>query len=94
MRVSIYIREKNNTGRWRYSRVNAGRGRRPADLRGPFYLRYRSSEGKQPVVRGGDTLEAATDAAERLQTGLLAQSKGLTVSELDKGRLSPMQCQS
>ena len=83
MKVSIYIREKNNTGCWRYSRVNTGRGRRPADLRGPFYLRYTNSEGKQPFVRGGDTLEAATDAAERLQTGLLAQSKGLTVSELD-----------
>jgi integrase len=83
VKISIYTRTKTD-GRWQYRRVKTGRGRRPADLTGPFFLRHRTPDGKRSWAAGGDTLEAATDAAERLQHALVAQSKGLTVAELDK----------
>jgi integrase/recombinase XerD len=84
VKISIYTRTKSDAGRWQYRRVKTGRGRRPADLRGPFFLRHGTPDGKRSWTAGGDTLEAATDAAERLQHALVAQSKGLTVTELDK----------
>lgn len=83
VKVTIYIRLKNEAGRWRYSRVNLGRGRRPAGLSGPFFLRYTAPDGKQPFISGGDTLAEAQEAAERLRLGLEAQAKGLTVEQLD-----------
>lgn len=83
MKVSIYRRLKNREGRWRYERVNTGRGRRPANLSGPFYLRYTSPEGKQPFVPGGDTLSEAIETAERLGHALEARARGLTVQEFD-----------
>jgi integrase/recombinase XerD len=84
VKISIYTRTKSDAGRWQYRRVKTGRGRRPADLHGPFFLRHGTPDGKRSWAAGGDTLEAATDAAERLQHALVAQSKGLTVTELDK----------
>ena len=75
MRVSIYTREKNAAGRWRYKRVNTGPRRRPGKLKGPFYLRYTAEEGSQPFVPGGDTLDDAIAAAEALGHQLLAKSK-------------------
>src|SRR5690242_19911493 len=83
MKVSIYTRSKNESGRWRYSRVNTGRGLRPANMQGPFYLRYTAPDAKQPFIAGGDTLAEAQEAADRLALGLKAQSKGLTVAQLD-----------
>ena len=79
MRVSIYTREKNDAGRWRYERVNTGPGRRPVNLKGPFFLRYTAENGSQPFVPGGETFDEALKAAESLGHALLAKSKGLTV---------------
>jgi hypothetical protein len=84
VKVSIYTRSKSDAGRWQYSRVKTVRGRRPADLHGPFFLRHGTPEGKRSWTAGGDTIEAAKDAAERLPHALVAQSRGLTVTELDK----------
>lgn len=83
MRVSIYTRQKNDAGRWRYQRVNTGPGRRPVNLKGPFFLRYTAENGSQPFEPGGETLEEAVKAAESLTHMLVAKSKGLTVPELD-----------
>ena len=82
-RFRFYIRRKNPAGRWRYKRVNIGPGRRPADLTGPFYLRYTAENGSQPYLSGGDTLEEAIKAAETLTHMLDAKAKGLSVPELD-----------
>jgi hypothetical protein len=85
MQVSIYTRRKNEAGRWRYERVSIGPGRRPANLKGPFYPRYTAEDGSQPfkVIPDCETLDDAIKAAESLGHALLAKSKGLTVPELD-----------
>jgi hypothetical protein len=59
--------------------------RRPANLKGPFYLRYTAEDGSQPfkVIPDCETLDDAIKAAESLGHALLAKSKGLTVPELN-----------
>jgi integrase/recombinase XerD len=82
MRVSIYRRVKTPKG-WRYQRLPFGRGRRPADLNGPFFLRH-TIEGRQvwrPAT--AEQLDAAKDEAETLKHVLAAEKRGLTVQEFD-----------
>jgi len=92
---AIYRREvvlKNSAGnpfpdgkpRRQYQRVNIGRGRRPAGLKGPFFGRVRRTGGKfSSWVSLGDTLDEAIDAAEKLGHAIEAKKKGLSVPELD-----------
>src|SRR5579862_2987205 len=83
MKVSIYTRQKNVSGQWRYTRVKQGRGHRVGAVKGPFLLRY-AVEGKLVWEPAGDTLEAATEAVETRQRALEAAARGLTVTELDE----------
>jgi integrase/recombinase XerD len=83
MKISIYTRQKNDQGRWRYTRINTGRGRRPAKLQGTFYLRHTTPEGKQTFTPAGDNFDAAIASADTLRVALEAQARGLTVAELD-----------
>jgi integrase/recombinase XerD len=83
MKISIYTRQKNDKGRWRYERVNIGRGRRPANLQGPFYFRHTTPEGKQTFTPAGDDLDNAIKDTDILRAALEAKSKGLTITELD-----------
>jgi integrase/recombinase XerD len=81
--LSIYTKAKNGAGKWRSQKVIEGRGIRTGILKGPFFLR--------PVVRGKQTehrLHALTfadarDEANHYEEALIAESKGLTVAELD-----------
>ena len=52
----------------RYQKVNLGRGRRPADLTGPYFLRYSLADGTRPWDYVGDDLDEAIAARERKQT--------------------------
>jgi integrase len=80
--VAIYTRQKNPTGQWRYERVNTGKGRNRADLKPPFYFRH-GHDGKRVWTQlKATTLSAAKLEAEAIETGLEAQAKGLTVTEL------------
>ena len=85
MRVSIYTRQKNPLGKWRYIRAG-GRGRRSAaEVSGPFYLRHAGTAGRQVWTPAkADTLEDAKVEAEKLSRGLAAESSGLDVRGLDK----------
>ncbi|HTW22991.1 MAG TPA: site-specific integrase, partial [Candidatus Baltobacteraceae bacterium] len=83
MKVSIYTRNRDDAGRWRYQRVKQGRGHRTGAVRGPFLLRY-AVDGKWQWEPAGDDLEAAVEAAETRAQALEAQSRGLTVAELDE----------
>jgi integrase/recombinase XerD len=81
--VSIYIREKTDTGSWRFRKVREGRGIKTGDLRPPFYIRP-FVNGKQvwktllaPSFK--DAREEAGHAADALE----AHSKGLTVAEAE-----------
>jgi integrase len=82
---SIYIRQKNDSGVWRYRSLNVGRGRRPASLQGPFFTRYRKSGAKWQswVPLDADTLDEAIKAADNLETGLDARAEGFSVPEID-----------
>ncbi len=85
MRVTIYTRQKNPLGKWRYLRAG-GRGRRSAaEVSGPFYMRHAGTAGRQVWTPAkADTLEDAKVEAEKLSRGLAAESSGLDVRGLDK----------
>lgn len=83
---SIYARQKNAEGKWRYLRVNVGRGRRPVDLTGPFYLRT-AIAGKMRWVSAGDTLEVAREDAEKYEAKVKAEASGLVVQNEGANRL-------
>jgi integrase/recombinase XerD len=85
MRVSIYTRQKNQLGKWRYIRAG-GRGRRSAaEVSGPFYMRHAGTAGRQVwTLAKADTLEDAKVEAETLARGLAAESSGLVVRGLDR----------
>ena len=68
MAVTIYIyRQVGKSKDRRYQKVNLGRGRRPADLTGPFLLRYLLPDGTRPWEHVGDDLDDAIVARERKQ---------------------------
>jgi integrase len=84
--ASIYARQKNAEGKWRYIRVNIGPGRRPADLGGPFYLRV-TIDGREQWVSVGDTLDIAREEAKKYQATLEAEANGLVVENDSANRL-------
>lgn len=50
--------------------MNLGRGRRPADLTGPYFLRYSLADGTRPWEYVGDDLDEAIAARECKQAYL------------------------
>jgi len=80
---SLYIREKNPDGIWRYRRIKVGRGVRTGELTAPFFTR--------PLVDGKQmwktllarSFKEAQEEAEHLTDALDAQSRGLTVAEAE-----------
>jgi hypothetical protein len=61
MAVTVYRQVGKGKAR-RYQKVNLGRGRRPTDLTGPYFLRYSLADGTRPWEAVGDDLDAAIDA--------------------------------
>jgi integrase/recombinase XerD len=80
MALSIYMRVKNRQGKWRYSRIQTGKGHRIGQLQPPFFVRpFRN--GKQVWhTLGAQNFKEADDEAEQLAAALDAQAKGLTVA--------------
>jgi len=66
MAVTLYRQVGKGKDR-RYQKVNLGRGRRPADLTGPYFLRYLLADGTPPWEHVGDDLDEAIAARERKQ---------------------------
>ena len=66
MAVTLYRQVGKGKAR-RYQTVNLGRGRRPADLTGPYFLRYSLADGTRPWEHVGDDLDEAIAARERKQ---------------------------
>jgi len=83
MPQSIYTRGKNEQGKWRYSRIETGKGRKTSQLEPPFFVRpFRN--GKQVWhALGAQTFRDAETEATQVGVGLEAQAQGLTVAELD-----------
>ncbi len=83
---SIYSRQKNEEGKWRYVRVKTGPGRRPADLTGPFYLRV-TKEGRAQWIFAGDTLDIAREEAKQHDATEEAVANGVAVENEAGNRL-------
>jgi len=85
MRVTVYTRQKNELGQWRYLRTG-GRGRRTAaEGSGPFYMRHAGITGRQVWTPAkADNLEDAKAEAEKLSRALAAESSGLVVHGIEK----------
>jgi hypothetical protein len=66
MAVTLYRQVGKGKAR-RYQKVNLGRGRRPADLTGPYFLRYSLADGTRPWELVGDDLDSAIDSQKRKQ---------------------------
>ena len=66
MAVTLYRQVGKGKNR-RYQKVNLGRGRRPADLTGHYFLRYSLADGTRPWEHVGDDLDEAIAARERKQ---------------------------
>ena len=47
MAVTLYRQVGKGNAR-RYQKVNLGRGRRPVNLTGPYFLRYSLADGSRP----------------------------------------------
>jgi len=61
MAVTLYRQVGKGRAR-RYQKVNLGRGRRPADLTGPYFPRHYLADGTRPREHVGDDLDEALDA--------------------------------
>lgn len=66
MAVTLYRQVGKGKAR-RYQKVDLGRGRRPADLTGPYFLRYSLPDGTRPWEPVGDDLDEAIAARDRKQ---------------------------
>ncbi len=77
---SLYIREKNADGRWRYRRVKEGRGIRTADIAGPFFARPFIGGKQVWKTLSAIAFKTAKEEAGELSAALDAQAKGLTVA--------------
>jgi integrase/recombinase XerD len=80
---SLYIRERNPDGLWRYKRIKEGRGLKTGDLAAPFFTRPFLNGKQLWKALSSETFKEAKDEAEQLTLALDAQSKGLTVAEAE-----------
>ncbi len=90
MAVTVYRQVKVANGSRRYVRINLGRGRRPADLSGPYYLRYFCTSWDRRVwEHAGDDLTEAIRLSGEKERLLQAKAAGVPVVESNKddGRL-------
>ena len=80
---SLYTREKNPSGAWRYHRVREGRGQKTGELTGPFFARP-FLKGKQVwKTLSATTFKEAKLEAEDLAVAIDAESRGLTIAEAE-----------
>jgi hypothetical protein len=80
---SLYTREKNPTGVWRYKRVEEGRGVKTGDVAAPFFTRP-SVHGRQlGKTLSATTFQQAKEEVAQWTAALHAQAKGLAVEEAD-----------
>ena len=94
MAVTLYRQVGKGKAR-RYQKVNLGRGRRPADLTGPYFLRYSLADGTRPWEHVGDDLDGAIAARERKQAYFEALDANVAVVQARTnlgGRKSQTRC--
>jgi integrase len=73
--TTIYTRNKNESGSWRYGRIKAGRGQRNDKLSPPFYVRPFVG-GRQSWIRlNAATSNAAREEAARMDAEIETRAK-------------------
>jgi len=88
MAVTLYRQFGKGKAR-RYQKVNLGRGRRPTNLAGPYFLRYSLADGIRPWEAVGADLDAAIDAQKRKQAYFEALDANVPViQDQDEFRLA------
>jgi hypothetical protein len=80
MAVTLYRQVGKGRDR-RYKKVNLGPGRRPADLAGPYFLRYSLQDGTRPWESVGDDLDAAIEAQKQKQAYFDALAANVPVAQ-------------
>ena len=87
MAVTLYRQVGKGKSR-RYRKINLGRGRRPADLTGPYFLRYSLANGTRSWEHVGDDLDEAIAARDRKETYFEALDANIPVvqDQDDAGR--------
>ena len=78
MAVTLYRQLGKGNAR-RYQKVNLGRGRRPADLTGLYFLRYSLADSTRPWEHVGDDVDEAIAARECKQAYLDALNANVPV---------------
>jgi hypothetical protein len=78
MAVTLYRQLGKGNAR-RYQKVNLGRGRRPADLTGPYFLRCSLADSTRPWEHVGDDVDEAIAARECKQAYLDALNANVPV---------------
>jgi hypothetical protein len=68
----------------RYKKVNLGRGRRPAGLEGPHFLRYSLVDGARPWEPVGNDLDVAVEAQKQKQAYFTALRANVPVVQDDQ----------
>jgi hypothetical protein len=81
--LSVYVREKNPTGSWRYRKIKEGRGVKTGELKGTFYSRPFLNGRQIWKILMASTFKEAKVEATQLGFVLDAQSKGLSVAEAE-----------
>jgi integrase len=84
MAVTLYRQVGKGKAR-RYQKVNLGRGRRPTNLAGPYFLRYSLADGTRPWESVGDDLDAAIDAQTRKQAYFAALEANVPIIQDQDG---------
>ncbi len=88
MAVTLYRQVRKGKAR-RYRKVNLGKGCRPADLTGPYFLRYSLADGVRPWEYVGDDLDAHVSASRHTSKLCLRQSLDVTLAYLKARTPSP-----
>jgi integrase/recombinase XerD len=84
--LTIYRRLKDEAGKWGVEKIVQGRGIRTSQVRGPFFVRPFVGGRQQRRALHSETFAEAREEAVEVEKLCEAQSKGLSVSELDGQR--------
>jgi integrase len=81
--LTLYRRIKNQAGQWKAEKVKEGRGIRTGDMKGPFFVRPMINGKQERRALHSETFADAKIEAAEVETLCEAQSKGLTVADLN-----------
>src|SRR5258708_9093938 len=91
MAVTLYRQVGKGKAR-RYQKVNLGRGRRPADLTGPYFLRYSLADGTRPWETNSSRQSTPRSASRHISKLWMPMSRSFRTKTKPVGRQSRTPC--